>query len=258
MPNLQKLQNAFQNYICDEDPHVREHIIGDKKTPADERLNIYRDAYYLRLIESLTIDYPVLYTKLGDKKFSALAHEYIQSEPSCFKSIRWYGAHFCKMFATSDSYHELAIFEWLLTEVFDAENAKPVTIESMAAIPFDAWPTLTFQLTPSLRRMDFSWNIVPVWKAFYEKTRSPKLKQVFPHTPWILWRKQLETQFCSLPKEENYFLDALQRGKNFGNICEGLSDFVKKQEDIPTQAAIILKKFLDAGLIVSFAKKSDL
>ena len=60
------------------------------RSPLD--LDIYRNAYRVRLIEALNETYPVLHAVLGDDDFATLGEEFVAAHPSVHRSIRWYGS----------------------------------------------------------------------------------------------------------------------------------------------------------------------
>ena len=77
MRELRELQADFQNYLLQQNPCITFDIIGTTTVPVITRLNIYRDAYYLRLIEAFQQDYPALQALLGEKHFEQLCRNYI-------------------------------------------------------------------------------------------------------------------------------------------------------------------------------------
>jgi len=62
MKSLAELQSNFQAYLrnADEVCQLEGFVVNDEKVGATKRLNIYADAYYLRIIEALGTTYPYL------------------------------------------------------------------------------------------------------------------------------------------------------------------------------------------------------
>ena len=87
MLSLEDLEIAFQNFLLTDDPTIKNEIHTTQHFSVSDRLNIYRNAYYLRLIESLQLDYEMLHTILGDESFDELARQYIHTYPSTYRSI---------------------------------------------------------------------------------------------------------------------------------------------------------------------------
>lgn len=254
MRDLKELQHHFQNYLLDKTNCVAAAVVDVQPMSAKARLAIYREGYYLRLLEALEQDYEVLRALVGEEEFDQLGRDYIHEYPSHFRSIRWYGKELAdflqkkKLTLNQLWLTEMAQFEWLLTEAFDAAASTVVTVEEMAAIPFKKWPKMRFILHPSLRQLILYTNVVPIWQSYKEDGVCLPLQKSEIAAPWIIWRKELEVQFCSLAADETYMLRALMAGAPFGTLCEGLSEWVEEQ-NVAMHAALLLKRFILDHLI---------
>lgn len=252
MSNLNQLQQNFQNYLMLQDSSIQHHILNTEKVSIEQRLNIYRDAYSLRLLEVLTLDYPVLHTLLGHEAFETLGYEYLAAYPSTFQSVRWFGDALPAFvekasIATQPVIAEMAYFEHALSQVFDERDCDVVTLEQMAAIPFEQWPMMHFQLVAAFRRLNVEWNIVPIWNAVNEE-QTPVVEKSADSMHLLIWRREREVQFCTLTSDEAYMVDAMYTGKTFAEICEGLCEWVA-EEEVAMHAATLLKRFILDELI---------
>lgn len=109
---------------------------GPKLGPR-ERLDVYRRGYESRLVECLADDYPVLKVALGEEAFDALGRAYVARFPSEAPNLNAYGRHMpevCSGFGA-----DLARLEWAIVEVIHEPSATPMTMESLAAVPEEAW-----------------------------------------------------------------------------------------------------------------------
>ncbi len=254
MRSLMQTQQHFQAYLLQQDSEIASDVLSTEKVPAVLRLDIYRHAYYSRLLDILQQDYSTLHTLLGDQEFFLLGKRYLSAYPSLFRSVRWYGQYLAKFLAEHPPYDdkkilsELANFEWMLTEVFDSPDQHPLALEVMADIPPDNWPNLCFELHPALRRADFIWNVLPLWHA---AKCAADLKPEMNASPiqCLLWRKDYEVLFRSLSVEEAFMIDAMYAGKNFGDICEGLCEWIAP-EQVALQAASLLKRHIMDGVVL--------
>jgi hypothetical protein len=255
MSDLSQLQDNFQNYLLQNHSSIQLNIISTEKISAGQRLDIYRDAYSLRLIELLTTEYPVLLQLLGDEDFDILARNFIAAQPSTFKSVRWYGVAlpaFIEATGTDNTHPilaEMARFENAISESFDASNCEPVSFEAVAAIPFAQWPAMRFNLQAAFRRLDAHWNVLPVWNAI-GSDETPTLEHTNEINYLMIWRKHLEVQFCTLTIDEAYVIDAMQSEKTFSEICEGLCEWVT-EEQVAMHAATLLKRFINDEIITA-------
>ena len=268
---LRRLQEDFQGYLLALDARMHPHVLGSAQVSAEERLAIYADAYRLRLLEALDTDYPGLHAVLGDDDFDAMGRAYIAAHPSPYFSLRWFGDRLSEFLRTTEPYSrypvfaEMAAFEWAQSAAFDAADSEIASIADMAAVPADAWPGLTFAPHASLRRLDLRWNVPAVWKAIDAAQgrasvaggrmpgatagqEPPALEESDYPIAWLVWRQDLLTYFRSLNVDEAWALDALQRGKNFASICQGLTEWIDAQ-NVAVHAAGLLKQWLSDGLI---------
>jgi hypothetical protein len=138
---------------------------------AAERLAIYNDGYFARLIECLADDYPALQYLVGEEQFAVLARAYIRAFPSRSPSLNVYGARmaeFCRArpepwapFAV-----ELARLEWALVEVVHAPSARGFTPAALSTIPAAAWKTARLRASPTLRLLSFEYPVNAYFQAF--------------------------------------------------------------------------------------------
>jgi len=254
MSELARLQEQFQHYILTGELDIVHSILSTKKVSAVKRLSIYQDAYSFRLIECLATSFPALLSYLGTEEFHSLCRSFIVANPSHYRSIRWYGdvlADFIKNYYTTHYAFltELADFEWKMTLAFDAEDTPVVNIADMAAVPPDIWAELCFSVHPSVQRINYLWNAIPLWQALTADKEMPRLNEEIAAKPWVLWRNQeYIIQFYSLSQEEAWLLDGLMQGLSFGNLCEGLCEWIEV-EQVAISAASYLKNWIQKGML---------
>jgi hypothetical protein len=259
LKSLKDIQKHFQNYLIKHNAKIIKEIESTAKMPAKRRLDIYRDAYYLRLLEILEEEYPVLRILIGDKDFQFLARAYIDATPSHFRSIQYFARKlpiFIKTYPDlqqQTALAEMAMWECLLAESFEASDDAMITVNEMATIPLEKWPTMRIIFHPSLRICELNWDVVSLWNEIKESranTQKPLKKKSVTQKRltqqksfWMIWRKELEVKFTLLQNAEFYMINALQNEKNFSEICEGLCVWVA-EENVALHAATLLKQFI--------------
>jgi hypothetical protein len=193
MSDLSQIQAKFQNALLDQNPTAPEFIISTEKVSANERMEIYGDAYRWRLVEALESNYPMLANYLGDDEFSGLALEYIDAHPSTYRSVRWFGDRFAEFIAEHYSENTLIIefaeLEWVFSLVFDAPDAAILSMHDFSKIEADKWPTLCLKMHPSVHRLDFQWNVVEIWESLMNEAECPEPNMHESTQAWIFWRK---------------------------------------------------------------------
>lgn len=253
MNELLQLQEQFQKFLLSSQSGIHDAIVQTEAVSVETRLGIYRDAYKLRLIESLSTNFPALYAYLGTEEFNKLAAYYIDAHPSSYRSIRWFGdllSDFIKHNYPQYPYlAELADFEWKMNFAFDAADAPRVQIEDMAVVPPESWANLKFTLHPSLQRIHYFWNAIPLWQALTDDHELPELQQNTEPASWVLWRTpEYILRFYSTTQEENWLLEGLSQGLSFGALCEGLCQWIKPEE-VGMSAASYLKGWIQKGML---------
>ncbi len=252
--SLLDLENKFQNYLLHSNQDIFNHVVGTCKVPADIRLRIYENAYRSRLQDALSVTYPTLQNYLGQESFEELCFAYIDACPSQFRSIRWYGDQLSTFMHDNSPYqafpylHELAKLEWTMASVFDASDCPAIQIQDMQNIPPEAWIDMCLEMHPSAHRLNFSWNTVKIWQTINEEQACIKPQQI-KSEPWLFWRKELISQFSPLPEDEAWAIDMMIKNLTFGELCEGLCQWVDEQK-AGMHAASLLKGWITAGLIV--------
>lgn len=254
-PSLKDIQSAFKRHLQLQDNDIVNHVVGTDRLGGGERLAIYGNAYYARLIEALEQDYQALHTLLGDDQFTRLCESYIGAHPSRHPSLRFFGEHMSTYLASNEPYYrysylrEMAKLEWMFIEAFDAADAQAVSEDDAAAVPPQQWPELTLTLHPSVRQFDYYWNILPVWKAAAEGSNLPELVRLNSKACCIVWRHELMTRYRSMDADEAIVMVAVQAGENFAGLCERLAELGMEPEHVPLRAAGILKTWLASGMV---------
>jgi len=256
--SLADLQRAFQDYLLAESDGFVASVRDTRKADRTTLLDVYRDGYALRLIEVLTNDYPGLMAMAGPADFDHLARAYIAAHPSRYASVRWFGQHLADFIAGTPPYSrspeaaEMARFEWLLGEAFDAPDHAPVTAAQLMALPPEAWETLCFTALPSLRRSVFAFEVAQAWQRREEvETGNLEVAPAAAPTPWMIWRPERVSNFRSLEADEAAMLDAMVEGRPFPELCEAIATHVG-EDQAAARAAGLLRAWVEEGVIGSF------
>lgn len=257
MSTLSNIQSDFQNEILCGDTDFEKCILSTEKCDANTRIDIYKNSYQQRLIEALETDYEALHTLLGDNHFYEMALAYIEAHPSQVRSIRFFGASVSDFLKNTLPYSnnkilaEMADFEWSLTNAFDAPDATIIDMQRMEQVLPEQWNDMRFVLSPTIQQLELRCNVAEIWNAVSEEKKLPKIKQAKKSVAWIMWRKELEIFFRSMPAEEAWAIHAIQSNCSFGDICEGLCEWVDEAH-VVSRAASMLKIWVVEGVVVDF------
>lgn len=263
MSSLRDIQNHFQRHLMYGETQIEQSVVNTKPVSVTTRLAIYKDACQIRLVEALASNFPCLQTHMGQEKFQKLGLAYLASHPSHYRSIRWFGDQLVDYLTQYPEKNapwlaELAEFEWNMSAAFDAADADLLTLVDISTLPGEAWPDLVLTPHPSVHRMNFLWNVVPLWQSIVEKNSSEEIRKGSASGAWILWRKDYTNRFLSLSDEEAWAIDAAIKGATFADICEGLCVW-NGVDTVGMRAASLLKGWILSGWIsgLEFPGKVD-
>ncbi len=257
MRQLHELQARFQAYLETGDDAIEKDILSSADTHAEHRLAVYYNAYRFRLIDCLAVDYPALCKLVGRDAFEDLALAYLARYPSTHPSVRWFGRHLPTYLR--DEYRgedrellaEMAAWEWAQAMVFDAADSDAtVSVDAMATIPPEDWPALRFEFKPALRWVDLHWNVPPIEQALEQDDASPARERGDFARRWLLWRRELKIHWRSLDVHEAWAIEQARAGSNFGELCEGILEWVDASQ-APLAGAGMLRQWIGDGLLRS-------
>lgn len=255
MLSLKQLQEAFTEHVTTNNNVITDHVTGTKNVPKELRLDIYRNAYRERLIETLASDYEILAKLIGEDAFRRLCTTYIDNYPSSHYSLRWFGRHLSAFlgYSAEKGIHEweaeMAQFEWTFIDAFDAANTITASEDDAAAIPPDAWPTLSVTFHPSVHILQLWWNTIELWQAAKNDKQPPDPVRLDQYSHCLMWRKDLITQYRTVESDEAAALTAALSGANFSDICGVLAEELHDQEQVPMKVASYLKGWLTEGML---------
>ena len=255
--SLLELQQQFLRLLMNGDQQIQSRIIGTKKVPVATRLGIYADAYRFRLIDALGDSYPAVHTLLGDDDFIAMANGYIDHHPSQHFSIRWFGHQLSTFLQQTAPYsdspvlQEMALFEWTLRDVFDAQDFAPLKMDDLQQLPVESWSDLQLQFNPTIQRIELSWNVPALWQAIDQQLDPiDAISYEYPLS-WVCWRKtDRRNWFRSMDVDEAWALDQMRQQASFADICEGLCEWIDAQH-APQRAAGHISRWCEDELITT-------
>jgi len=153
-------------------------ILPSKQLTSQQRMDVYANAYYARLLECLRDEYPALVLLLGEETFNAFAFDYLQCHPSQSYTLADLGRHFPAFLrdnqasasdeeAAADSSEEscpdeywlalmtdLALLERTYSEVFSGpgiEDQQPLSADDISSIPPERISDLKLIPSPCVR-----------------------------------------------------------------------------------------------------------
>lgn len=255
MPELRKLQEEFLKYLTVSVGDIMEAVVEQGNIDRKTRLEIYQNAYNIRLKDCIEIDHPVLGLYLGDDLFEQMVSGYIQQHPSHCPSLRY----FCNQlpdflkheepFKSIPIIAEIAAFERKLLDVFDAADSNRTTEKDLQHLPAERWPEMKLVFHPSVRIFETHWNTVECWRAIKNEKSPPEARK--QESCWILWRnRERLTQFRSLTRDGFVLYQCFKDQYTFADACELLKEHLSEHQIGPA-CVDHLKHWFGLGLIQS-------
>lgn len=254
IPSLRDLQGDFWRAIAS-DPGAL--------TPGDEllavaepsatldvaaRLQVYVDAYLLRLRDVLAEDFPRLAALVGTERFEELARAYLRERPSVQPSLRDLGDAFPAFVASSADLPpylgDLARLERARTDVFDSPDDTPLVVADLCATRPGAWPALRFTPIRALTLLRLDWPVHELWGDDEAVPAAPASTtvRVWRGTDYRVFHAPVEPRAAVA-------LERLVAGEPFGVVCAAFDDL--PPDEGARQATGLLARWLEDGTIAS-------
>ncbi len=191
-----------------------------------DRLEVYREQFWLRHLSNLADDFPTLAWVVGGAdRFRDLARDYLLIHPPRTWNLQRLGADMPSYVATHPPWNadlltsDAARIDWAFMEAFDAPDAPPLDLGSLSSAPPDAWPAARIQFHPSLRRVVLSHPVHRLRDAVKRGVECERPLAGDTHA--LVWR----TPACSLCCEvidpmASELMAALQSNEPLGLACE--------------------------------------
>ena len=235
-------------------------IVSDERLPAEERLEVYANAYFYRIHDVLAEDFPTLAALLGADDFHDLATSYLAVHPSTHPSLRHVGRSLSGFLAAHDAASsfrgrfpfaaDCARFEAATEDVFDAAEAPTASREALGQLAPEAWDRMQLKLRPSVRLLALDWPVHEARRAVREGEPLPQLSPAPTHL--CLWRRDEQVVTRELEAEELLALRPLEAGIEFGALCARVAGDrgSGSEEEAVARVAGWLTGWTDAGLLL--------
>jgi hypothetical protein len=233
-------------------------VAGDARLDAVQRLDIYANMYFWRLLDLLRGDYPALVASVGDDRFHNLVTDYLLTCPSAHPSVRNVGERLPAFLAQQAIAAErpwlieLARLERARVELFDGPDAEPLTLEDLRAMAPEAFVRLPLPLVPSHCFLDVDHAVDDVWRAVED--REDGEQETAPEAPaadartLLVWRQDVTVYHRPLERLERTALLRAKEGARFGEICDRLAESMPVEEAGPA-AFQLLARWVGDGII---------
>jgi Putative DNA-binding domain len=194
-----------------------------------ERLEVYREQFWLRHLSNLEDDYPTLVWATGGREaFQELAGEYLGACPPQTWNLQELGARLPAFLGGHARWcgdaiaRDAARLDRAFVEVFDAPDAPPLDPRVFGSAPEEAWPQARVEFHPALRPLSLAHPLHELRDAV--KRGELRDRPFAQPTDVIVWR-DAECFLRAIAVEPLPFelLGALRNGVALGEACEALA-----------------------------------
>ena len=212
-------------------------IRRSRNLTAEQRLGIYANAYYARLMECLRESFPVLAKTLGRELFDEFAFDYLKVHPSTSYTLNRLGDRFADFLQATrpdkeeggvgwpDFLIDLARLEWSIEQVFDGpgvEGRAAMSAEELGLVDPARFGSARVVMAPCVRLLSFRFPV----NEYYSAARRVKEGEEMPAMPEIgeqflaLTRREFVVRRIVLSAGQHALLEALIAGRT---VNEGLA-----------------------------------
>jgi len=209
-------------------------IAGDDRLSAEERVDIYANMYFYRILDVLKEDSPATLAVLGAERFHNLVTGYLIEYPPAHFSISYAGNHLADFVRDHPMNEEfpfladLARLERALIDAFHAMDAVPLDAEQMRAVAPEDWASLNLKLNPANQILELRWDVGSILKSV-EQGESPSHPSRDAMT-MLVWRNRNRVYYRAIERAEREQLVALSSGTTFAEICDMIASGVDAED----------------------------
>jgi hypothetical protein len=168
LPDLQR--GLAQALIAHRAEPLDDCIIGARGLDSDAALAVYRNNVFGNYRNALRDDYPAILALVGEPFFHGACDAYVRNHASQSGDLNDFGSAFAQFIedwppaSTLPYLGDIARLEWAIHLAFNAADAAPLRVESLAAVPPSSLAQLRMQLHPSAVLIESSYPIFAIWR----------------------------------------------------------------------------------------------
>ncbi len=297
-PSLRAVQQWMQNVIANPDgvlsgaastaaktaigsdsTSIEDLILPSSQLSSRQRLEVYANTYYARLLEVLSEEYPALTHLLGEETFNAFAFDYLQFYPSQSYTLADLGSNFHRFLienrsaATAegsdqgiepywlDLMIDLAAIERTYSEVFSGpgiEGMETLNSDTLSAVEPEQVGELTLRLAPCVRllrlRSGAHEYAIAVRKGTASRDDLPRMNPTF----LVVTRLRYVVRTIAVEELEFELLELLSSNVSLGEAIAKVAETSSlDDEQLTTFVAAWFQKWASDRLFLDFQLPSQ-
>lgn len=187
-----------------------------------ERVAVYADGYFYRLLDVLADAFPLLRWQLGPEQFHNLITDYVLEHPSSSPNLHDLGRrlpNFVASHAVSRQLPQLADLAQVELHIFralDGPDSPILTQEKLAEIPPSKWADMRLTPIANLSVLESGWVFRDFREAQQQNRSVPQVERRTPPVTILVWRKEFTVFTRTLEPAEAELLAAVRNQSTFG------------------------------------------
>src|SRR5262245_39163413 len=217
------------------------------------RWAIYRNAYVVRLVESIATDYPAVARIVGHSQFHTLCQRYLKSFPPYSHDIGRAGERL-PAFLPGDPIAAALPF---LPDLASLERALAVSIGSpddessgwsdIAALPVELLALTPLRLAPAAALIASEWPLASLWLAKDQPDSSIDIPLEGPPSTILVSRRGLSPRWRSIDHDDRIVVEGALRGATPADLLE--SGEFGGEEEASLRLVQALRRVADDGAL---------
>jgi len=236
-----------QREIAIQAAEIEEVVCRSRHRSSIERLEVYGNAYYARLLECMREFFPATADALGVDVFDQFTLDYLQRHPSQSYTLGRLANQFVPFLEASraqlensddrvnadethwsDFFVDLARLEWSIDQVFDGpgvENEMLLTMEQLAEVGPERWPGARLLPVVCLKLLSSKYPVSDYYTAF-RKQQQPAIPAAAT-TYLALTRRDYVVRRYAISEPQFALLQSLVDGEPVGSAIEHAAERVE-------------------------------
>jgi len=244
MPTLRQVQQRFTADIL---AYARGHQSPSQaarhlRVPAgvdwQTRLDIYRNGYPARILESLGEAFPATANILGDGSFANLVRRYLAGVDLHSYNLNDVGerlADHCRADPLSEELPflgDLASLEWAILRAFHSRDREPVDPTAFATYDMEDWERAVLEFQPSLAVVESAWPIRDLRDTMNVDRADIAIDLVDRPQVVLVHRRGLDVDVRVIDRRERDALETMRSGVTLASAMENLHQAGQSPEDV--------------------------
>lgn len=214
---------------------------------SQERLDVYRSAYHIRLMENVRGDYPATQQLMGEARMDGAIHAFVEATPPSVWDANQYSPAFAA-FLQSELAHEpaivaLAMIEGAIAAAFWGAQSHALTAAALATLSEEEMAAQCFTLRAASKLLSLPADAEPYLAAYRAGEVLPEITAQPAHM--LVLRHEHAVHRHVLEAAEYGLLAVMQNGQSFGEALEASPNPETLAERLPHY----LSRWLEHGFL---------